>query len=172
MITYNPAFDLYHSIFRMAHIILGMDEGETVEVERVRIWDFFLLFPDKLHSISLRLEETDIREERSHIEKVNNPYENCGDVRKFFEWIKPYQTSALSCLVSYGILNKEEYINGNVRVSNRQALDEFVSRAGDINDRERLVLNFLSGFSHHMPLSGEYGLKYRTHLLESKYDAE
>ena len=65
-----------------------------------------------------------------------------------------------------------ELLDTVMRVSNRRALDEFVSRAGDINDRERLVLNFLSGFSHHMSLSGEYGLKYRTHLLESKYDAE
>jgi hypothetical protein len=172
MITYNPAFDLYHTIFRMAHIILDMDDGETMEVERVRIWDFFLLFPDKLHSISLRIDETDVREQRSHIGKTNNPYENCGDVRKFFEWIKPYQTSALSCLVSCGILSKDEYLKGHVRVSNRQALDDFCSRAGDISDRERQVLLFLSGFSRYMPLTGEYGLKYRTHLLESKYDAE
>lgn len=172
MITYNPAFDLYHSIFRMAHIIFGMDDGERIEVERLRIWDFFLLFPDKLNSISLRLEETDIRERRNKIKKTNNPYENCGDVRKFFEWIKPYQTSALSCLVSCGILNKEEYINGYVLVSNRQSLDDFVSRAGNITDRERQVLEFLSDFSRHMSLAGEYGLKYRTHLLESKYDAE
>ena len=172
MITYNPAFDLYHSIFRMAHIILRMEDGERMEVERVRIWDFFLLFPDKLHTISLHLEETDIRETRNSIKKVNNPYENCGDVRKFFEWIKPYQISALSCLVSYGILDKDEYINGDVLVINRQALVDFVSRAGQITDHEQQVLNFLSDFTRQMPLTGEYGLKYRTHLLESKYDAE
>lgn len=172
MITYNPAFDLYHSIFRMGHIIMGVDDDELMEVERVRIWDFFLLFPDKLHSISLRLEETNIREMRNQIEKQNNPYENCGDVRKFFEWIKPYQTSALSCLVSYGILSKEEYINGNVLISNRQKLDDFVARAGNITDRQQQVLDFLCDFTRHMSLTGEYGLKYRTHLLESKYDAE
>ena len=172
MITYNPAFDLYHSIFRIANIIQDMDEGERMEVERVRIWDFYLLFPDKLHSISLRLEETDIREKRNHVEKINNPYENCGDVRKFFEWIRPYQTSALSCLVSCGILDKDEYINGSVRVNNRDILDDFISRAGSITGRERQVLDFLKGFSRNMNLAGEYGLKYRTHLLESKYDAE
>ena len=172
MITYNPAFDLYHSRYRMANIIQRMCKAERLEVERVRIWDFYLLFPDKLHSISLRLEETDIRESRSRIERSNNPYENCGDVRKFFEWIKPYQTSALSCLVSCGILDKEEYVQGNVRVSNRQALEELVTRTGGITDREGQVLDFLYSFSHNMSLSGEYGLKYRTHLLDSKYDAE
>ena len=172
MITYNPAFDLYHSIYRIANIIQDMDEGERMEVERVRIWDFYLLFPDKLYSISLRLEETDIRESRNQIAKINNPYENCGDVRKFFEWIRPYQTSALSCLVSCGILDKDEYINGSVRVNNRDILDNFSSRAGSITGRERKVLDFLKGFSRNMNLAGEYGLKYRTHLLESKYDAE
>jgi len=57
-------------------------------------------------------------------------------------------------------------------VNNRQALVDFVSRAGQITDHEQQVLNFLSDFTRHMPLTGEYGLKYRTHLLESKYDAE
>lgn len=171
MITYNPAFDLYHSIFRMAHIILSMDDNERMEVERVRIWDFFLLFPDKLYSISLRLDETDIRETRNQIKKQNNPYESCNDVRKFFEWVKPYQTSALSYLVSCGILNKEEYINGKVQISNRQKLEEFVAHAGNITDREQQVLGFLSVFTRNMSLTGEYGLKYRTHLLASKYDA-
>lgn len=172
MITYSPAYDLYHSIFRMVHILSLLAEGESKEIDRIRIWDFYLLCPDKLHSITLRLEETGFRERRNQIEKINNPYDNCGDARKFFEGIKPYQTSALSCLVSCGILNKEEYVKGNVRVNNRQTLDEFVSRAGCLSSREHQVLEFLDWFSHDMSLTGEYGLKYRTHLMESKYDAE
>ncbi len=171
MITYNPAFDLYHSIFRMAHIIASMREGETYEIDKVRIWDFYMLFPDKVHNIHLKQDEKTIRELRkTKLEKSNNPYEYHGDNRKLFEWIKPVQVSALNCLVSCGILNKDEYLSGRITVSNRSALNAFVGKVGTLSVRERNTLAFLRLLSLHMPLTGLYGLKARTELLEYKYD--
>lgn len=172
MRTYNPAFDLYHSIFRMAHIAAKLEDGESFDVDKVRIWDFYLLFPDKVYSIHLRNDEDKLKEYRSVIKKQNNPYDYHGDNRKLFEWIKPVQVSALSCLVSCGILKKEKYLNNRVCVSNRQALDDFVSHAGPLTPSERNTLAFMGYFSRLMPLSGFNGLKARTQLLESKYDAE
>ena len=173
MITYNPAFDLYHSIFRMAHILQRMEEGESFEIDKVRIWDFYLLFPDKVHTIHLRQNESNLRKYRSNfIKKANNPYEYCGDNRKLFEWIKPVQVSALSCLVSCGILNKDAYLTGRINVLNREALDAFIQKAGTLSFKENNSLSFLSILSHGLPLTGINGLKARTELLESKYDAE
>ena len=71
-----------------------------------------------------------------------------------------------------GILKKEEYLNNKVCVSDRQALDDFVSHAGPLTAGERNTLAFMSYFSRMMPLSGFNGLKARTQLLESMYDAE
>lgn len=51
MITYNPAFDLYHCIFRMIHIIQRLDDNECLEVDKIRIWDFYILFPSKAYTI-------------------------------------------------------------------------------------------------------------------------
>ena len=173
MITYNPAFDLYHSIFRMAHIAERLAEGECFEIDKVRIWDFYLLFPSKLNDLSIKRDEKQVREARKqYIGRERNPYEYSGDNRKLFEWIKPVQVSALSCLVSCGILNKDDYLNNRVCVANRQALEAFVEQAGDLSAGERNTLSFLGLFSRTMPLTGINGLKARTNLLESKYDAE
>ena len=173
MITYNPAFDLYHSIFRMAHIVSCLEDGECFEIDKVRIWDYYLLFPSKLYELSIRLVEKDVREARKRwIDKKRNPYEYNGNNRKLFEWIKPVQVSALSCLVSCGILSKDDYLNDRVCVCNRDALKAFVSQAGDLTVSERNTLSFLGLFSRSMPLTGANGLKARTDLLESKYDAE
>lgn len=173
MITYNPVFDLYHCIFRMANILLRLDEDEKMELDKVRIWDFYVLFPSKVYDITIRRSEDEIRKVRTaYVKRVHNPYEYKGDNRKLFEWIKPVQVSALGCLVSCGILNKDEYEVGRICVASRQKLDEFVSQAGVFTLRERNVLAFLSFFSHNMSLTGIDGLKARTHLLESKYDAE
>lgn len=173
MIVYNPAFDLYHAIYRMAHILQRLDDGECFEVDKVRIWDFYLLFPSKLYTVSLRQFDKDIYDARkTYIGNSKNPYEYSGDNRKLFEWIKPFQLSALNCLVSCGIIQKEAYLEGNVFVASREALGSFIAIAGEFSVKEQNVLSFLSLFSRHMPLTGADGLKARTRLLESKYDAE
>lgn len=173
MITYNPAFDLYHCIFRMAHIIDRLEAGECFEIDKVRIWDFYLLYPSKTYDIDVmpRKEKEAYQARAQYIDKTSSPYEYSGDNRKLMEWIKPVQVSALSCLVSCGILSKDAYLLGNVCVANRKTLKEFVEHAGGFTDRERNVLSFLSIFSRHMPLTGINGLKAKTKLLESKYDA-
>ena len=123
--------------------------------------------------MSLRqLDNTIVDARRTFIENIKNPYEYSGDNRKLFEWIKPFQMSALNCLVSCGILVKDAYLDGKVSVASRESLDNFVQKAGTISLKEQNVLSFLSLFSRNMPLTGSDGLKARTHLLESKYDAE
>lgn len=170
MITYNPAFDLYHSIFRMAHILLKMDEHKPVEIDRVRIWDFYMLYPVQLNHVSLKMDEKEIRDARKLLKLKETNYDYKGDTRKLFEWIKPCQISALGCLVSCGILSKEAFEVGNVLVSNHDKLNAFVEHAGDISVHERNILKFLSFLFGGMPLTGNYGMKHRTKLLEFKYD--
>ena len=172
MITYNPAFDLYHCIYRMAHILQRLDEGDIIEVDKIRIWDFYLLYPAKVYQISMKLDEHDQREWRkTFIRHENNPYDYSGNSRKLFEIISPYQQTALHCLISCGILDKEHFERRQICVSDRQSLQHLVNETGSLSDTESNVLSFLSLFSKHMSLLGEDGLKSRTHLMESKYDA-
>ena len=74
--------------------------------------------------------------------------------------------------MSCGILSKNEFEAGRVCVTSRQKLDDFCARAGGLTDSERNALSFLNFFTHYMSLTGVDGLKARTRLLESKYDAE
>ena len=57
-------------------------------------------------------------------------------------------------------------------VASQEALERFIEQTGNFSLQEQNVLSFLSLFSRNMPLSGIDGLKARTKLLESKYDAE
>lgn len=170
MITYNPAFDLYHSIYRMAHILRKMDSDSPMEIDRLRIWDFYLLYPVQLNHVSLKTDEKEIREARKLLKLKETQFDYKGDVRKLFEWIRPFQTSALGCLVSCGILSKEDFEAGYVRVVGRETLDKFVEATGSLSVHETNVLSFLSFLFGDMPLTGVYGMKHRSKLLESKYD--
>lgn len=66
MITYNPAFDLYHCIFRMIHIIQRLDDNDCLEVDKIRIWDFYVLFPSKTYTIMIRRNEEDLKSWRKN----------------------------------------------------------------------------------------------------------
>ena len=82
--TFNQEDNLYHSIFRMAHIASDLHDGEAFETERVRIWDYFLLYPDKVHKIKIKRDEKDMSELRQKLRKYNNPYEASGVLAQIY----------------------------------------------------------------------------------------
>ena len=75
-------------------------------------------------------------------------------------------------MVSYGIIDKESFLNKEIKVSNRAALNKFLENTEKMSPTEFNTLSFLSIFSKSMTMLGVNGLKSRTHLLESKYHAE
>lgn len=173
MITYNPAFDLYHCIYRMLHILGRLVQGESIDVDKVRIWDFYLLFPQKVYGIHMRRDDSEYLNLRKiYIQKSNNPYEYSGDNRKLFERLKPYQMTALSSLVSYGVIDREQFLNKKLVICDNLKFQKLITDLEPLDTKEANVLSFMSLFTKEMSLSGENGLKQRTELMEFRYDAE
>lgn len=56
-------------------------------------------------------------------------------------------------------------------ISNRTLLNKFIEKTGVLPQTESNTLSFMSLFSKSMSMLGIYGLKSRTNLMESKYDA-
>ncbi len=173
MIVYHPAFDLYHCVFRLLQILTHFNKKQYVEIERLRIWDYYLLFPDQLHTIKLKREEDDIKKLiKNFITQVENPYEVILDNRKMFEKIKPYQLTAVKCLASHGIINKEYLSENRVTVVSKTILEKYISQFEPLSPKERNVIGLMTSHFQEMSMFGPTGLKARTKLLESRYDAE
>lgn len=172
MIVYNQAFDLYHSIFRILHFLNKFENGAKIEIERIRIWDFYLLFPSKIHEIRLKQTESDIRKLRKKfIKDSNNPYEKVYENRKVFEKIKPYQLAAINCIASYGIIDKSSINHQRVKILNKEILTEFVNNFDELTPKEKNVISLMTSHFNKVSLFGTDGLKNRTSLMESRYDA-
>ena len=172
MIIYNQAFDLYHCVFRIMNLLNKFDIGQLVEIDRIRIWDFYLLFPDKVYDIRLKKDEDDIRDLRKkYIRKRNNPYEHTPEDRKIFEKLKPYQLSALNCLASYEIINKENLALNRVSIDKKNILEAYIKQIGALPLTQRNLVSLLTSHFYQISLFGKDGLKSRTNLIESKYDA-
>lgn len=157
----------------MLHILNKYDVNEKVEVERLRIWDFYLLFPNKIHSIRIGgYEYHEAILKRRYISKVDNPYNTVYDGRKFLERQRPYQMAALNYLASLGIIAAENLFNQEVVLLNREKLDSILANIGELTTLEKNTLSWLSLYFKVSPLNGPKGLKNRTGLLISKYDGK
>ena len=83
MIIYHQAFDLYHTVYRMVQLLSYFKRKDYVELDRLRIWDYYLLFPNKISNITLKREEKDIKALiKNLIVRDSNPYEEIQDDRK------------------------------------------------------------------------------------------
>lgn len=173
MIAYHQAFDLYHTVYRMVQILDHFDGNDSVEVDRLRIWDFYLLFPNEIHKIKLKKDEKDIKNIlQNYVKPKYNPYENIIDDRKIFERILFYQVSALKCLASYGIIDKDALNYNRVAVVSKDLLKKYIGIFGELPPREKNIIAILTSHFYHMSMFGPNGLKSRTNLMISKYDAK
>lgn len=171
MIIYNQAFDLYHCIFRVLHLLNNIKKEDVLEVDRIRIWDFYLLFPEKIHEIRLKQDEKTIRQIRKQLIKItNNPYEKINNNKKIFERLNQYQISALNCIASYGIISKDNLILNKVSIINKDILDDYISKVIDVSQSQTNVISLLTTYFYDISLFGSDGLKSRSNLIESKYD--
>lgn len=173
MILYNNAFDLYHTIFRMLHLLSKIETQKKIEVDRVRIWDFYLLFPGEIFTIRPKRNEKDFKNLLKELTvKKENPYQSITDQRKTLEKIKPYQMAALSCLASYKIIDKNELFQDRVQVISKELLENYIRSVGNLSGRERNIISIVTSSFYDISMFGQNGLKSRSNLIESKYDAE
>ncbi|MCZ2085749.1 MAG: hypothetical protein LC112_15885 [Flavobacteriales bacterium] len=173
MILYNNAFDLYHTIFRMLHLISKVDSDSSIEVDRIRIWDYYLLFPTQIFHIKPRQNEVEFKKILKQLNIIKtNPYQRISDERMTIEKIKPYQIAALNCLASYKIINKDDLLEDKITILSKELLRQYVDSIGNLSSREKNIITIVTSQFYDISLFGENGLKSRSDLLESKYDAK
>ena len=171
MILYNNAFDLYHTIFRMLHLLSKIEEDKVIEIDRIRIWDYYLLFTNEIFNIKPIRNKKEYNQLLKKLNiKKNNPYQQIYDQRKTLEKIKPYQLSALNCLASYNIIDKEYLFKEEVKINSFDLLKGYIQSVGDLSDREKNIITIMTSFFRDISLIGNDGLKKRSNLMESKYD--
>lgn len=173
MIVYQQAFDLYHTMYRMIILLSHFKYGDYVEIDRLRIWDYYLLYPNKMALLKLRNTEKDIKTLiRDYIVREKNPYELVINDRKMFEKIKPYQLTAIKCLASHGIVNKDYLSVNRVTPVDKAIFEKYSDNLRNLSVQEKNAISLLTSHFYKMALGGDYGLKHRSSLLESKYDAQ
>ncbi len=165
MLTYHPAFDLYNAMFRMLRLLRQLGD-RSIEVERLRILDFYLLFPSLLRDIQMPISA---RKFRSRIGNEPNSYEVLPDPKRLFDRLDSYQMAAVQCLAAYSFVDPEELKQGRVKRTSRALPPELETRIEQRNESD-FIVELLTGPLVDVDLYGKSGLKQRTDLFEHRYD--
>jgi hypothetical protein len=150
----------------MLQLLTAMKQQE-VELDRLRIWDFYLTFPNEARKIKYPTALSELK--KIFKQKEENPYEDLIDTKRIIERMKPYQMSALHCIASYGLIDAKLLSKNKVARTEKELPQELLSKFGDISVEKANVIKLVIGFSE-LPLYGQMGLKDRTGLIEFKYD--
>lgn len=166
MLVYHPAFDIYNCVFRMLQLLTSMKQDE-VELDRLRIWDFYLTFPNEARKISYPRDLFELK--KIFKAKGENPYEDLIDPKRIIERMKPYQMSALKCIASYGLIDSKLLSKNVVVRTDKEIPKDLLSKFSELTVEKSNIIKLITGFNE-LPLYGKMGLKYRTGLIEFKYD--
>lgn len=169
MITYQPAFDPFHAIFRLFRLGHAFDRCKAPEVDKVRILDFYVCFPFRASAIKFHRSD-------GHLKKVGRAYEHLRpygglpDDIDLVTRMMPAQRLAMETLASRGHIDGDALKQGKFVLGDVPAPDELASRVSAANEEQGDLMELLETLCAEYPLLGADGLKQRTGLLEYRYD--
>lgn len=167
MLIYHPAFDASHCSYRILKILSKISLDKSIEKDRIKIIDFYMVFPKQMRSIRFP-QNLGARKIRSELDKINDSYRPCRSPFLIQQKMSIIQDKVLNSLVTNEYLSyissKNEYTQGSkfshLALSN-SLFSNFINK-----DLENLILDFFIN----CPLNGKDGLKDRTALMEFRYD--
>ncbi len=167
MLIYHPAFDSYHCLFRLMFIILNLEHRST-EIDKLRIIDFYLIFPKSLAKTRFPIESTPLKQKLQIIEE---DYRKPVDPKIVFRNMQEIQISALNLILSIGQIEPNDFKKGLVTKTCKDLPDDFAERIeqfniyGDSDLPKKIISYFLK-----QPLNGANGIKHRTEIMDYRYD--
>ena len=165
MLTYHPAFDLYNATFRLLRLLepIGLRE---LELERLRILDFYLLFPFLLADVEF---PASARKFKKHFDSKPSEYDKITDPKRLFIRLEPYQLAAVQCLAAHSLIDtgmlKDKKIKRTTCPLPHELQNTIVER-----NKNSIEIKLLCGPLADIDLYGERGLKSKSDLFEYRYD--
>ncbi len=164
MLIYHPAFDAYHCILRML-AILNICDG--IEIERVKILDFYLTFPSAASKIRMPV---DLKQLKPAAKSYSNIYRDPINPKITFREMQHIQDAAIKTLAAANIVCKDSLKQDKLIMVEPNLNQELTSSVDNFIMNTSPFIHILIQELAQIPLRGESGLKDRTNLMEYRYD--
>lgn len=170
-ISFNAAFDPLHAVFRLARIRDAIRPIVRIEIEKLRIIDFYFVFPFLIGGVRLKREHAGIKRRVSNETTSKRPYGPLPDEHVLFERMAPMQFAAIEILMEKAVVLPEKLATGSVQFTDTDLPVLLEQRVKEINAVEQSVVELAQALGAEYELRGPDGLKSRTGLIEYRYDA-
>lgn len=164
MLIYHPIKDANHCIYRIISIMLA-SKVELVNMQILQMIDFFYVFPGQLKNINKWPRANS--KQRLMIENINDEFEFIESPKRIFFELKEVHKSAINHLQSKGIL---EIDNNFVKIARERVPEELISTLEHDDFRKSPVFKLMADEFLKQNPTGTTGVKYKTGLMEYKYD--
>lgn len=170
MISYQPSYDPYHSVFRILRIFHWVGDLLEVETDQVRILDFYLLFPFFLSFVRLRPKDRNVRSLGKKYEYLR-PFAEVPEPRVLFQQMKLFQITAIEAVIELGLVEREGQSRLSATSDWSSISSDLIGRTERANKDQEDLMSALTTLVTEYEFRGIDGLKHRTNLLEFRYDA-
>lgn len=164
MIFYHPASDAYHGALRQYALLRSFNY--PVEIEKIQILDFYLVYPEHLKHV--RLPKGYVKW-KNHSREISVTYKNKQDPKFLFLAHAKGSKVSTAMLLAKKIVDNNLYEAGLLSLSGVE--NEILEKVkGRFVSRFDGYFDFLIKLANEVPLYGKDGLKHRTGLLEYRHD--
>ena len=166
MILYHPLKDANHCVYRMLSILIK--SPSEISLERLRVIDFYHIFPHLLASISPW--PSDIKEYKKYTKNIAPSFESIPDKRRLFYELSEIHKQSISTLVSKGILDKDRAQSGIANLNMKNIPEKIITTIENDEYNSSMIFEVLTKGLTVTSWAGRNGLKDRSGLMEYMYD--
>lgn len=169
MLIYHQAQDINHCVYRLL-LILESTEQERYLVDVYRIVDFYTLFPYFLTKIK-PLPSSISKFKRVFLD-IKEPFEALRNTKRILHELEGLQSTAIQNLLAKELLDRQAFESGYLKRTQKALPKKFVDELKTSRLFNQEWFKVLINEFPKVKFAGSHGLKFRTGLMEFRYDME
>jgi hypothetical protein len=166
MLTYHPSYDVNHCAYRLL-LLLENIPSKKINWNKLKIIDFYVLFPSLLKQLSL---PNEYRGVKKYLKEIPDTYEFITNPTRLMFELNNIQIAGLSSLIAKSLISKEDFIDDLISRTQTLLPTKLYDKILDDKIVKTGWFIFLTNEFHKIDFYGPKGLKFRTGLMEFKYD--
>lgn len=167
MLIYHPISDVNHCAYRLLRLLEASAQREF-SWDQIRLFDFYSLFPQALKSIKPFPKE--LLAYKKLVERIPDAYESMPNEHRIMFQLMPIQNTAIHNLLARDFIDTELHQDGRVSRSKRRLPRALANSIKDDPILNEGWFRFLVDELPAVDFDGRKGLKFRSNLLEYRYD--
>ncbi len=167
MLIYHPVYDINHCIYRLLRFLETSNHSQ-VQLERLRLLDFYSVFPHLLKNI--RPFPKELNAYKKILSRIPDAYESIPNDKRIFHEMMPIQNTALHNLIAKNLIDSEKFKETIISKSDEKIPENLAMMISEDPVIKEEWYSFLVNELPSVELDGKKGLKSRSNLMEFRYD--